>query len=182
MFQMGMDDEPPDGMAAALLGSNGVTGVPVSGLGATLMPNVGITDTGQGDTAGGQNAATDNAGSTTPAEQAPTADPAGDSGGGEWGKMLAQLYEAGRFRSGYLGKIFGSVDYANLAEGTMNTSMEEGLGDIQFFEDVGDHSPYIQLSLINWRLVDWSKYGADEHLAPETVMRNFLQSAMASGN
>lgn len=38
--------------------------------------------------------------------------------------MLAQLYEAGRFHSGHLGKIAGSVSYASLAEGTMKNLVQ----------------------------------------------------------
>jgi hypothetical protein len=183
MFQFGADEQPLDGLAAALLGNNHPQGLQGVGLGATLSQQAqspDIANAGPGGSTNGQGGNAD--GDPDTSKSGPTAEPTDDSVSGEWGKMLAQLYEAGKLRSGYLGKIFGSVDYANLAEGAANTSISVGLGDIQNFEQTGDHYISQQGSLINWRLVDWSKYGADKQLPPETVMKNFLSSAMNSGS
>ena len=181
MFQFGTDDdEQPDGLAASLSGAkpNSMTDF---GLGATLsqVPNSGNVAPATGDTMNAGGDASGAADSDAPTDK-PEAAPADDSGAGEWGKMPVQLYEAGKFKSGYLSKIFGSVNYANLAENSLNTSMQVGLDDIRTFEYSDGLHGNPQGSVINWRLVDWSKYGAEIGIPPATVMRNFLRAAMAN--
>ena len=178
MFQFGTDeDEQQEGLHAGLLGTK-PNSMPDFGLAATLsrMPNSGDVSLAGNPAPDSRDKGSDDALDTSKAEAAPAEDPAT----GEWGKLLAQLYEAGKFRSGYLSKIFGSVDYANLGAEGANTSIMVGLGDIENFEQVGDHFMSMQGSLIDWRRVDWSKYGADQKLPPETVMRNFFRAAMTN--
>lgn len=183
MFQFGMDDEEqPEGLAAGLLGTK-PNSMPDFGLGAMLsqMPNSGSVSIAAEDPAQGGDAKNgDNAIDAGKLQVAPASDPST----GEWDKMLAQLYEAGKFKSGYLSKIFGSVDYANLSAESLNSTFTVGLRDIEFYEEdpFNDHQPDQQGSVIDWRQVDWSKYGAAEGVPPETVMRRFLTSALNSGD
>lgn len=187
MVQANSDDDAPNGLAAALLGYGKTQNPYGSGLGAVLSgvsPRDANPNLGGSLISGSSPDGNSSAGSSMPDEQSPVAAPMDDSGIGELAKTLAQLYEAGKFRSGYLSKISGAVSYARLSAGAANDTIVVGLRDIDWYENspFHDHQPQQEGSLIDWRQVDWSKYGADEGVPPETVMRKFLISAMNPGD
>src|SRR5690348_5929566 len=101
MFQFGTDDELPDGLAANLLGIK-PSSMQDFGLAAALsqMPNSGIAIPARNNPIDRDSGNEDRSGSDAPGGNKPEAAPMADSAAGEWGKLLDQLYEAGKFKSG----------------------------------------------------------------------------------
>jgi hypothetical protein len=74
-------------------------------------------------------------------------------------KAAIQMAEQGILDTGIAGKIFTSLDYANLAAGMHNLQYEHLVRDYNFYMQTGDHAPRGYGQLIRAENINWNHYG-----------------------